>query len=434
MFVLPSDPDASRFENRAMADAPNFSIEEFLSGRYFDDLEEYLSDSFAFRTGFLALSAKMESAYGIDIGGAAMVSIDFADLGMGLIADPEIVYVDPPVLRNPGGAGEGGAGVGSAGQGDPASGSGHVGGDPSIVDPGDDPSLAFSYGRRMNPGARPGEDLFFNPNAVFYGGFYVAGAYVASYIETLNLYRGSLPDSVRVFSLLAPTVVEFLDERYRAGSADQLQTIRHIYGRLDESIIAVDAHSKISEHAQDKYLYFRTDHHWTALGAYYAYLAFAEAAGFEPIALDRYVEFAFPGFFGSFVPGTQDRTVLESPDTLYYYILDSDITFSRNLYFIPEDPLMASYMIFLGGDFPLLDFTSSNQNGKTLIVIKDSYANAIIPWLAPHYERIIVADPRLFDGSISALVRELDDVDLVFVTTALTPSLGEFVGQISEIR
>ena len=102
--------------------------------------------------------------------------------------------------------------------------------------------------------------------------------------------------------------------------------------------------------------------------------------------------------------------------------------------YIPEDMKNLDYIVFMGGDHHLLDYTSSNKNGKTLMVIKDSYANAFIPWVSPNYERIIIIDPRLFGGSVSEYLEDIEDVDLLFMTSAFTPSLPAYVERVAEIK
>ena len=280
--------------------------------------------------------------------------------------------------------------------------------------------------RRVNPSEPFSIDLHYNPNAVLYENFYVDGASATRFIEILNSYRQSLPSSVRVFCLLGPSKVEFLDERYRANSSSQEGAIQSIYGRLD-GVVPVGAYNNIASRVSDQYLYFRTDHHWTALGAYFAYLAFADAAGIAPVTIDNYVEHAIPNFLGSYAVGSQSRTILNSPDTLYYYRLDTGVTFSRRFFYIPEDLSSLSYRVFMGGDYAFLDYTSSNNNGKTLIIIKDSYANAFIPWVSPNYERIIVFDPRQYEGNVGAYLEDLEEADILFLVSALTPSLPPFV-------
>jgi len=289
-------------------------------------------------------------------------------------------------------------------------------------------------GRQVARGSRFGVDIH-DSGVVFHGSFYVNGTSTAGYIDALDTYRRNLPETARVFCLLAPSYVEFLDERYSAGVAGQKAPIEHIYKRVeDKGVIPVDAYSKLAAHVKNEYLYFRTDTHWTTIGAYYAYLAFAEAAGFDPVTIDNYLEFAIPGFLGMYVSETPGRAVLNSPDTLYYYMINDGTTFSRSLFVLPGESGELSYRVFLGGDEALIDFTSSNKNGKTLVVIKESYANAFIPWAAPHYERIVVVDPRHYTGSISKYLGDCSDIDFLFLSTANTPSYPWYVDKMARVR
>jgi len=118
---------------------------------------------------------------------------------------------------------------------------------------------------------------------------------------------------------------------------------------------------------------------------------------------------------------------LENPDTLYYYQINDGTTYSASFFLIPEDMDDLGYIVFMGGDHPVLDYTSSNENGKMLIIIKDSIANALIPWVSPHYERIVVLDPRIYEGSLSVFLDDTMETDVLFVNSSLTPSLQGFV-------
>ena len=105
------------------------------------------------------------------------------------------------------------------------------------------------------------------------------------YGEAVNALAAAVPE-VKVFSLLAPTRMEFYGpEEYRTGSHSQKQGIEIAYGAMGDNIVKVDAYDKLSRHT-DEYIYFRTDHHWTARGAYQAYTAFCEAAKLECKPLD----------------------------------------------------------------------------------------------------------------------------------------------------
>jgi len=487
LFLLPPDPAASNFENRVMASPPGFNAEDVLSGKFSNDLEAFLADSIAFRTAFLRLSTTMVNAYGMRLGGPTLVDVDFGDLGAGLVAGPgrEGATGATGEQNTQGGQNAQGGQGGQSGQGEQNAQDGQGGqdtqggqneqneqneqgghGEQSAQggqstqneqneqgsQGGQDAqggsneqntqneqgnqgpfTLPPSSGRRIRPGDSFGVDIHFSPDVIFYGRFYVDGETVTQYVNTINSYRQGLPDSVRIFCLLAPSLAEFLDARYSGGDGVQKKAINNVYGRL-EGVAPVDAYKWIAERVAGEYLYLRTDHHWTTLGAYYAYLAYTEAAGLAPVTIDNYIEFAFPGYIGSMITGAPEKYVLDNPDTLYYYQIDDGTTFSQSLIVIPENMDDMGYRVFMDGDHPILDYTSSNKNGKMLIVIKDSFANALIPWISPNYERIVVIDPRLYTGSVRSLISGSMDTDVLFVNTSLTPSLPGFVEKLGNVR
>ena len=477
VFMLPADEGASEFENRSLAERPSLSLAALQDGSYFEDLEVYFSDATAYRTTLLQFAADVEQLYGFGSSrGATLVDISGGDLGLGLMpeVDDEDLYiampspadvsqpahtddVPPPGIAapnpvgdmpQPGGitgessAGEAGAGEADTGSGDsdatqtpdPAGSTGQQDQPPATM-PGGNPAGApgGSRGGHVDLSGPFSVDIHHNENAILYERYRQSTRAARRYAEILNAYMSRVPEHVRVFSMLAPIRVEFMGERYAASNDSQLETINLIGGLLDERIIQTATYERLAAHS-DEYVYFRTDHHWTALGAYYAYLSFADAAGFAPIGLDMYIEHAIPNFLGSYGRGTSNRTVREHPDTLYYYELDDGTTFTRQLFVIPQDMSRLSYRVFMGGDYARLDFNSSNQNGRTIVVVKDSFANALIPWLAPHYERIIVIDPRQFGGSVIRLLGELEDADLLFMNYVAATAMAEFIEMIYGVR
>jgi hypothetical protein len=253
------------------------------------------------------------------------------------------------------------------------------------------------------------------------------------YAGVINGFREVLPESVRVFSLVVPTQIEFVPEVYREISDSELEAITTVYDALAEGVISVDAYSEIAKHTEE-YLYFRTDHHWTALGAYYAYRAFADAAGFAPKELSEYEEIAIPGFLGYLYNRAPSQSLREKPDTIYCYRYKGELETSSKLLYLPGKNGAATYSVFLGGDHPKLTVTTSVKNGKTAVIIKDSFANAFIPWLAPHYENLVVLDPRHFEGSARDVISGYENVDLIFLDYAITTSFGDFITAIERIK
>ena len=200
-------------------------------------------------------------------------------------------------------------------------------------------------------------------------------------------------------------------------------------GRIDEAKAALPAvqflrvTDALRAH-KDEYLYYRTDHHWTGLGAYYAYTAFCEAAGFEAVPLDSFQTGRYDTFLGSmygFTEGYPQSEVLKQhPDYLEYYlpIADTHARYYANgnlengtpvsvVYTKLDASVSNKYLCFIGGDTPIC-IVESDVPGPTCIVLKESYGNAFVPFLTSHYGRTIVIDPREFnrDGKPSLNLAE----------------------------
>ena len=482
VIILPADPEAGEYENRAMAEMPLLSFDTLRSGSFFEGIEGYLSDNTAYRTSILQFSADMGQRYGIRAhGGATMVDTSGESLGLGLIpeVDDEDLYLampdesgreTPAATGAPAPPGESAslqnsqssqppdAGslpaessgpadgdettapspVESAGpeQGDADEGPNEtpLPGSPADTESGDHAAQPPpAAGSRVDVSKPFSVDTDYSESVVFYERYREKERSARRYAEILNSYAKRLPEDVRIFSMIAPIRVEFMGDNYAASNDSQFETIEKINDMLDDRIIKTATYDRLAAHS-DEYIYFRTDHHWTALGAYYAYLSFAEAAWIAPVTIDNYIEHAIPGFLGSFAKGTKNKTTLEHPDTLYYYTLDTGIGFSRKLFVIPEDMSKLSYRVFMGGDYAKLDYTSTNTNGKTLVVIKDSYANALLPWLSPNYERIIVIDPRQYGGSVTKLIGDMENVDLLFVDYVAATAMADYIEMINNVK
>ena len=251
------------------------------------------------------------------------------------------------------------------------------------------------------------------------------------YADAIAAYREVLGGDVRVFSLLAPTQLEFVEARYKSVADSQRDTISGVYAQLEQyGVIPVDAYAAIEQHT-DEYVYFRTDHHWTTLGAYYAYTAFADVAGFKPLPISDFEYNSATGFFGYLY--NREPTVGITPDTIEWY--EYPYIKTENAVFYPIQPNeKVTYGVFLGGDHDKYIIETDLGTGKTAVIIKDSYANAFIPWLVPHYDTIVVLDPREFEGSACEIVAEYESVDLIFVNYVLSTTFYDFIQMMNNIR
>ena len=236
---------------------------------------------------------------------------------------------------------------------------------------------------------------------------------IDSYAATVNSLAKAMGDGVRTISLVTPNGGEFYSpESLHTGEHSQKDMIDFCYGQMDSGIVTVDAYAKLRAHT-DEYIYFRTDHHWTQLGAYYAYTAFCEAAGFDAVPLEQFQTGRYDTFLGSmytFTKGYPQSDVLKQhPDYLDYYLPIAD-THARYyadgslengtpvsvVYTQLDESVSNKYLCFIGGDTPVC-IVESDVQGPTCIVLKESYGNAFVPFLTSHYGRIIVIDPREFN-------------------------------------
>ena len=236
---------------------------------------------------------------------------------------------------------------------------------------------------------------------------------IESYADAVGRLADAMGSGVRTISRVTPNGGEFYSpQSMHTGIHSQKAMIEHCYASMDAGIVTVDAYSGLREHA-DEYIYFRTDHHWTQLGAYYAYQKFCEAAGFEAVALDRFQTGVYENFVGSMYTFTkgypQSETLYNNPDTLTYYLpiyethakyyadasLQNGVAVSVVYTQLPESTTN-KYLCYIGGDTPVCVIESAAEGG-TCIVLKESYGNAFVPFLTSHYSKIIVIDPREFN-------------------------------------
>lgn len=199
-----------------------------------------------------------------------------------------------------------------------------------------------------------------------------------------------------------------------------------IYDHLTDGAVAVPIYDTLRQH-KTEYLYFRTDHHWTALGAYYAYQQFCQAKGVEPKALEDYETMTFDNFLGSYYEDSGNNPALgNAPDTLVAYLPSStnEMTFTdRNgtvtpwkvVYDATNYSRGAKYNCFIGGDQPYEEIHNPTLNdGSAVLVVKESFGNAFVPFLVDDYQDVYVVDYRYYNGSINDLCREKGIDDVIF--------------------
>lgn len=246
-------------------------------------------------------------------------------------------------------------------------------------------------------------------------------------IENINKFLVSLESinkELKITTLLVPTKSQILKEKLpKYGPlVDEDVLLEKIRESLKDNVKIVDLMDILKE-KKDEYIYYKTDHHWTTIGAYYGYKKYMEEI--DEIPLEQ-SEFAIENISDDFY-GTSYRKanlLFSKPDDIYIYKHKGDVSYevtynnelqTDTLYDEAFLGKTDKYSYFLGGDKSLIEIETSVKNGKTIVVLKDSFANSLIPFLVNHYEKIMVIDTRYFNASISEFIKYNDVDEVLFL-------------------
>ncbi len=399
-------PSSSLLERRNLTAFPQFHIGTFLSGEYFKDISTWYADTFPGREGLIAANMNLKTLYGLNKEQVTTATTRKGDQ----IPDH---YVP----------------AGTQAPADDQT-AGTVSGESSAEilpteTPGPDGSL---HNKEVEVS---GGDVYIAQGKGFEL-FYFSLEHSNAYIDAVNSLAASLQGKASVYDLLAPinsNIILGEDMQQKLDNSDGDQARDYIYNHLDSSVTTVNVFDTLRNH-NSEYIYYNTDHHWTALGAYYAYRELARSMGFRPHELSDYTtHYQTVGFLGTFYTRTQSKDLQNNPDTLDAYVpvtwnemtgidrSDHTTGFTSEIVRDPNtlDPVNA-YSAFICGDQDLSEIHNPNvSNGRSCVVIKDSYGNCLIPFLTDHFSDIYIVDYRYFTGSLSSLVTEhaVDTVLLV---------------------
>lgn len=436
--LLDKDRLKSDTENRMLKQKPKFSVSALLDGSFISDLESYYSDQFPNRDKLMLVNRSLNEFYsgnskyniiksnGNENGkGENLNNVTNPD------AKPTPAATEPADSQEPSPSDE---------VTEPTS---PAATDPEIDTP--DSNEVNSTGSLILYG-----DTAWDVPTVNFDG-------IDAYAAAVGNLAAALP-GVKTYCMGIPMSSEFYTPKeWHTGSHSQKDMIDYLYSKLDRQITTIDAYAEIRKHT-DEYLYFRTDHHWTALGAYYAYTAFCQARGFEAVPLSSFETGSYSGFLGSFyrqiLNQPQSKQMESNPDTVTYYkpIVESHLTYyedatlanpGQNLGVISGvgSSVSNKYLCFLGGDHPI-SIIDTKATGGVCMVIKESYGNAFLPFLTSHYSKIVVVDPRYFNSAgnpsldLISFAKEMGVNDLLvmnypykFNSASFADSLNALVGK-----
>lgn len=248
------------------------------------------------------------------------------------------------------------------------------------------------------------------------------------YAQAIDSFAQRLPADVKVYNMVVPNHSELaLPERIRnaQGCGSQRDNARHIYS-LFSYAQPVDVFDNLYLH-KDEYLYFNTDTHWTALGAYYAYEVFCETANVPLTPLDQFTKTEHEGFLGYLYQLTGDETLAANPDSVQLYepgfpyqaeVSQDGLSFTELPGINASDASMG-YGMLLWGDNPCLHVKNEySYTGRRLALVKESYGNAIGAFLASSFDDVYAIDFRSFPLSLPDFISEHEITDVLFLNSA----------------
>lgn len=395
----------SELEKRELAKFPEFTTEKLLNGTFTSEVSSWFSDSEPFRDRFMWLSMQVKDLIRVNTGEENVTFHAAADSGI----DPEIAEA-PDTLEEL-------DSIEKPTASDPYSYENHVTADENakianagiiIVGSGDKVRALMAYGGSANG--------------------------CTGYAKAANIYKDSFP-SVNIYCMVIPTAVEFYcPEKVKNRTRPQRPTIDNVIRHLAPGVKPVDIYETLGEHA-DEDIYLRTDHHWAPLGAFYAAQKFAEVAGVPFRPLSDYDRKVVHGYVGSMYGYSQDISVKNAPEDFVYYV-PRNVTYSTTYidYTIDEnyrvigmgrphkgvffhrfkDGSGAAYCTFMGSDTRITRVKTSTHNGRRVLILKDSFGNALPGYLFYSFEEVHVIDSRYFTKNMVEYVRNNHITDILF--------------------
>ena len=270
---------------------------------------------------------------------------------------------------------------------------------------------------------------------IFYGTESVAD----KYSKTVRSIKSSLGKGVNVYDMTVPVHSLYgLPEKYQDLGSDQKAVLSHIYSSMGDDIRTIDVTETLGKH-KDEYIYFGTDHNWTALGAYYAYCDFCKAAGVAAVDIKKLSTGSITEFEGSLTAATMtdknpkgNKTLLRHPDTVTYYNIPGEhtCTLLENGKSSPEEvSLLATfaqgsnaYSAFIWGNNPYMHIKTGLKTGRKLCIIKDSYGCAFAPFTVTNFDEVYIVDPGYYDGNVLDYIKKNKYTDVLVLNSIMTAS------------
>lgn len=406
-LIIPLRPTTSETEKRELTKFPSFSFESLMDGSFFSGIDLWFSDTFPFRETLISWNNSLWSHSGIQ-----------TDAIHGEVKQGDEIPTGNDVTQ-------------------PAANTGAT----ESTNTSATEATTEEKKAQSNNDPKDGEVL----GAVWRAGNSAYEYYNFNrsesdrYTQMLNAVGDNLAGKADVYSIIVPNSMGImLSDEYKESkgltTSDQKAAIDYMCSGMNSNVKQVKIFDTLKEH-NGEYIYFRTDHHWTADGAYYAYKQFAGVKGMTPTPLSDFTKNSYEGFLGTFYADTGQSSALgDTPDTVVTYTPKStnDMQFTSvdgqtydwNIVMdISDYDASTKYNAFIGGDNPYSIIENPKlKDGSSCVVIKESYGNAFVPFLVDNYQTVHIIDYRYYTGNLIDFVNENKVKDVIFINNIMVTS------------
>ena len=246
-------------------------------------------------------------------------------------------------------------------------------------------------------------------------------------VKTMNALRAD-NKSIRSYIAIAPNSTEIVSKYmpFNAPNQNQTEQIEKVYGKL-KGFNCIDICTPLKEDKEPEKLYYKTDHHWTAKATGIAFNKIAKNMNINTKGY-KYKNLAVTNSFQGTLSSSSG--IFSAKDTVYITIPKPDVEYT--VFYVEENKTKATvfnsaklkekskYEVFFGGNYSQIIINTKSKSDRVLLVIKDSYANSMIPMLIPHFKTIIMVDPRYYNDKIQDTIDKEGVTDMLWLYNANT--------------
>ena len=246
---------------------------------------------------------------------------------------------------------------------------------------------------------------------------------ISKNLQALEKFVGKTKQNADVHVMMVPTKSWVLREKLPAFAPHYKEQKFYdaLQQKLEKEDVLISVEPVLDAHKEEE-IYYRTDHHWTTLGAWYAYEQYTKAVGGDLQRAQGKKKFRCisKDFYGTTYAKINyarqaDKIEIYEPADKLRVVYNMGEKKTKTLYDFSFLKTADQYSVFTGGNQAVLEITGGIKNGKTLLLIKDSFANSILPFLAEDYEKLVVVDLRQLNVSGDRLLEMFSPTDILIL-------------------